>query len=187
MKKLTQQYFIIPDESEFAKSRLEYQRNQAQLMEAFAAFAALAGLETRNVQINMYNLLIEPTGNDRVLFGAALGEYPPFLPYYFVKMSSSLYHDWCDFLNKIGLKPYPEKGFRHLCSHKGRGACFQEFTLDGDHYGCIMAPEGFTISGDVSPVSADDYFSALLLYINLGRENPPFDMETSGGASRYGK
>ena len=174
MKKLTQQYFIIPDESEFAKSRLEYQRNQAQLKEVFAEFAALAGLETRNAQINMYNLLIEPTDNDRVLFGAALGEYPPFLPYYFVKMSSGLYHDWCDFLNKIGLKPYPEKGFRHLCSHKGRGACFQEFTLDGDHYGCIMAPEGFVISGELPTICPDDYYSALLRYIKLGYLCPLF-------------
>ena len=54
MKKLTQQYFIIPGESEFAKNRREYQRNQAQLIEAFEEFAALAGLESRNVQINMY-------------------------------------------------------------------------------------------------------------------------------------
>ena len=54
MKKLTQQYFIIPVESEFARSRREHQRNQAQLMEAFAEFAALAGLESRNAQINMY-------------------------------------------------------------------------------------------------------------------------------------
>ena len=69
MKKLTQQYFIIPDESEFAKSRREYQRNQAQLKEAFAAFAEKTGLESRDGRIKMYTLMIVPMEKDLIKFG----------------------------------------------------------------------------------------------------------------------
>jgi len=174
MKKLTQQYFIIPDESEFTKSRRECQRNQAQLKEAFAEFAEKTGLESRDVRIEMYTLMIVPTENDLIKFGNALYKNPHTSPFYLAHMDYRLYRDWCACLRKKRLKPYPEMGFRHLCSYKGRDACFQEFTLGGDHYGCIMAPESFTVSGELPAIGADDYYSALLRYIKLGYLCPLF-------------
>jgi len=176
MKKLTQQYFIIPGESEFAKNRREYQRNQAQLKEAFAEFAEKIGLESRDVRIEMYTLMIVPTENDLIKFGKALYQNPHTFPFYLAHMDYGLYRDWCAYLRKKRLEPYPEMGFRHLCSYKGRDACFQEFTLNGDHYGCIMAPEGFTISGEMSPISSVNYYFALLGYMNRGE---------AGNGNRY--
>lgn len=174
MRKLTQQYFIIPEESEFTKSRREYQTNQALLKEAFAAFAEKIGLESHDAKMEMYVLKIMPTETDLKKFGGALYKNPYTSPYYLAHMDYSLYRDWCAYLRKNRLEPCPEMGFRHLCSYKGRDACFQEFSLNGDHYGCIMAPEGFTISGEMSPISPVNYYFALLGYMNLGKVCPPF-------------